>query len=68
MPGPLGEVFTERIEALLAGHTLLIRDDAYRAGFDQLAELSRKAESASGEAQQELRGQLLTVKGSLVKK
>ena len=52
VPGPLGEVFTERIEALLAGHTLLIRDDAYRAGFDQLAELSRKAESASGEAQQ----------------
>ncbi len=68
VPGPLGEVFTERIEALLAGHTLLIRDDAYLAGLDQLTELRRTAENASGEAQQELRGQLLKVQGSLVKR
>ena len=68
VPGPLGEAFTERIETLLAGHTLVIRDDAYLAGLDQLAELRGKAESASGEAQQELRGQLLKVKGSLVKR
>ena len=68
VPGPLGEAFTERIEALLAGHTLLIRDDAYLSGLDQLAELSRKAESASGDAQQELRGQLLKVRSSLVKR
>ena len=68
VPGPLGEVFTERIEALLAGHTLLIRDDAYLSGLDQLAELSRKAESAAGENQQELRGQMLKLKGSLVKR
>lgn len=68
VPGPLGEVFTERIETLLAGHTLVIRDDAYLAGLDQLADLRGKAERASGEAQQELRGQLLKVQGSLVKR
>ena len=68
VPGPLGEVFTERIEVLLAGHTLLIQDDAYLSGLDQLAELSRKVESASGEGQQELRGQLLKVRSSLVKR
>ena len=68
VPGPLGEVFTERIEALLGDHTLLVQDDAYRAGLEQLAELGRKAESASGEARQELRGELLKVQGSLVKR
>ena len=68
VPGPLGEVFTERIETLLAGHTLVIRDDPYLAGLDQLADLRRKAESASGDAQQELRGQLLKMQGSLVKR
>lgn len=68
VPGPLGEVFTERIEALLGDHTLVIRDEAYLSGLDQLAELTGKAESASGEAQQDLRGQLLKVQGSLVKR
>ena len=68
VPGPLGEVFTERIDALLGDHTLLVQDEAYRAGLEQLAELGRKAESASGEAQQELRGELLKVQGSLVKR
>ena len=68
VPGPLGEAFTERIEALLGDHTLLVRDEAYLAGLDRLAELRRRADSASGEAKQELRGELLKVQGSLAEK